>query len=139
MPDIREERMSDAFVKFYLEGPWPFHPVMHRFDAPDFGDPHDHPWAFKSFILHGGYVEEVFDLETGKVERFHRRPGDAIFNEAGHVHRIVELPEGECWTLILPHGWEREPGFYQFRADGVYHRLWHQDAFTLLHPARERA
>lgn len=129
---IREERMSGAFLKFHLEGPWPFHPVMHRFDAPDHGDAHDHPWAFRSIILHGGYVEEVFDLTTGRSEFIHRKPGDSFVNAADHVHRIVDLPEGECWTMILPNAWERTPGFYQVRPDGIYHRFWNQEHFERL-------
>lgn len=127
---IREERMSGAFLKFHMEGPWPFHPVMHRFDAPDRGDPHDHPWTFRSIILHGGYVEEVFDLATGASRLVHRYPGDSFIAEAAHVHRIVELMDGECWTLILPHAAERKPGFYQFRDDGIYHRFWDQGEFV---------
>lgn len=51
--NIREEIMSPDFTKFHLEGPWPFHAVMHRFTQPDHGDPHDHPWSFRSNIGFG--------------------------------------------------------------------------------------
>lgn len=129
IPLIRIEPMSDAFTKFHLEGPWPFHPVIHRFSAPDNGDPHDHPWKFRSIILHGGYREEIFDVATGKSRLVDRKPGDSFINAANHVHRIVELLDGECWTLILPHAWEQESGFYQFREDGAYYRPWHRDEF----------
>jgi len=125
--EIRTEHMNDWFTKYHIEGPWPFNPVFHRFTRADGnGDPHDHPWPFRSVILSGGYREEVFDL-SGKSWFVDRYVGDSFVNEADHIHRIVELFEDECWTMILPQEGGRKPGFYQFREDGAYHRFWDGD------------
>lgn len=121
---LNHEPMSPVFDKWHLNG-LPRAAVLHRFTAPDHGDPHDHPWAFRSFVLSGGYVEQVFDLD-GTSRTFKRMQGDSFFIFADHIHRIIELPAGECWTLILPQPTERVSGFYQFRDDGAWHRPWHR-------------
>ena len=132
---LRHEPMSPVFDKWHVEG-LPIPAVFHRFAAPDLGDPHDHPWSFRSVILTGGYVEEVFDIETGSSRLVSHTVGESFFIEASHIHRIVDLPTGECWTLIMPEGPKlREPGFYQFRQDGAYHRPWHREDFQLFRAA----
>lgn len=127
---IRTEKMSDFFIKHHIEG-LPFSAVLHQFTAPDEGDPHDHPFGFRSFILRGGYVEEIYHL-NGKVTRRVNSVGDSLWFEPSHIHRIIRLMGKECWTLILPTEAVRKPGFYQFQEDGVYHRFWDQKEFTLL-------
>lgn len=132
MCDVRIERMNDHFTKLHL----PDGRVVHRFsaaDGPD-ADPHSHPWPFKSRIIAGGYVEQVFDVDRPHAPpvEIERRPGDVFHNEAGTVHRIIRLLEDECWTVIRPGAHERKPGFYQFRPDGVWHRFWDEPDFTPL-------
>lgn len=125
--DLRVERMSGAMTKLHLGTP--DRPrVVHRFTAPDGGDPHDHAqFGFWSTVIDGSYVEERYQRD-GSCGRIHRRQGDRFYVEPGAIHRIVELPDGECWTMIEPDPHTgRDSGFYQFRADGVWHRLWHQD------------
>ena len=126
MVHITEERMSDAFLKLHIHE-LPFPAVLHRFTAPDLGDPHDHPWPFRTFILHGGYTEEVYDLHGGLIDIRQHHEGDSFLIDAGHIHRITELHGIECWTIILPKpGEARTSGFYQFRDDGAYHRFHHE-------------
>ncbi len=134
MLSLREERMADHFVKRHVEG-LPTAAVIHQFNQVDNGDPHDHPWSFTSFVLHGGYMEEVFDRETGASRLVSRTVGESFFVPATHIHRIVHLPEGECTTIILPGPHEQTSGFYQFRSDGMYHRFWHEPEFRLMAPA----
>lgn len=94
--EIHTEVMCDFFTKYHIKGPWPFHPVFHHFTDVDRGDGHDHPFSFRSIILHGGYTEEIFNKETGG-SRFERREvGDSFFIEATHIHKIVELHDGDC-------------------------------------------
>lgn len=124
------EHMGPHFTKFHLRGPWPFHPVFHRFTQPDFGDPHDHPWSFRSVILHGGYLEEVYNLDGDPVRLIRREVGDSFLIDLNHIHRIVDLPQGECWTMIIPQeGASQKSGFYQFREDAIYHRFWDEPDF----------
>lgn len=127
---LNHEPMSPVFDKWHVGG-LPCAAVFHRFSAPDNGPPHDHPWGFRSIVLVGGYVEQVFQLD-GTSELVRHDPGDSFHIKAGHIHRIVELPQGECWTLILPGPSERTSGFYEFREDGTYYRPWHRPEFERL-------
>ena len=125
---IDTEEMSSVFTKFHLRG-IPTNPVIHHFADIDRGEPHDHPWPFRSIILSGGYVERSFNRD-GSSELIRRYPGDSFRITATHIHRIEELPEGECWTLILPEPLERTSCFWQFREDGPYWREWHSNEWT---------
>ena len=125
---MRIEKMNRRFTKYHLDGPWPFAAVMHRFSGPDLGDPHDHPWSFHSFVLSGGYTEEVFRPDGTSFFADHA-PGSSHFVNASTIHRIVRLHD-ICWTLILPGPPERKSGFYQFREDGTYHRYWDKRKWT---------
>jgi hypothetical protein len=132
------EHVHPGFTKWHLnqagEQPWPFRPVLHHFTTPDVGEPHDHPWDFTTTVLRGAYVEEVWTKElcTGAwlAQRFLRGVGDRVFVNAEHIHRIVELPEGECWTLCEYGPCRRESLFYRFDGDRVITRPWHQAEAT---------
>lgn len=132
MVSLREEQMAHFFTKFHLEG-LPRAAVLHRFTEADGGFPHSHPFAFTSFIIVGGYQEEVFDAKTGFVSRVSRNPGVSFRNEYNHIHRITKLLDGECWTLILPEEWKQTPGFWDFREDGSWYRDWNGE-WALVHP-----
>lgn len=125
---VRVEVMADHMTKYHIEG-LPFPLVLHQFSAPDHGDPHDHPWGFHSFIMKGGYTEEVF-LDDGPQIRYHDE-GDSFYISSDHIHRITSLNGGgECWTAILPQpGEPRTSGFYQFEDGKIYHRFWHEGEF----------
>lgn len=144
---IRVEHMADFFTKYHLnpdgEAPWPFYPVLHRFTQPDSGDEyHDHPFAFRSVVLQGGYLEEVVTFENSKV--FHpdgrvdlvskaqvttisRLVGDSFIVPANHIHRIIELPQGECWTMIIAEPKVQEPAFYRIREGMLERRQWNEE------------
>ena len=114
------EPMSPAMTKFHIDAP----AVLHRFTAPDVGDFHDHPWPFSSQVLSGGYVEEVLDLDTLGTSMVLRQPGDVFEITAQHVHRIVRLLDGDCWTAIRPGPWERKSGFWRVRGGRAEFRTW---------------
>lgn len=129
MLELRHENMSPVFDKWHVGG-LAVPVVFHRFTGPDLGDPHDHPWAFKSLILSGGYREEIYDLDgTCRIEL--RSQGDFFYVPSRRIHRIVELPTGTCETMILPDGGVyRKPGFYQFRDGVAFHRFWDSQEWT---------
>lgn len=127
---LNHEPMGSHFDKWHVEG-LPRSAVFHRFTAADLGDPHDHPWGFHSFVVSGGYVEEVFEVD-GSSRFVLRSPGESFYVPAAHIHRLVELIGGECWTIILPGQPERDSGFYQFRDGQAYHRPWHRADFQPL-------
>jgi hypothetical protein len=121
---VRVERMSRAFTKYHLDDGR----ALHRFKAEEpHATPHDHPWGFETEILDGGYVEEVFYLDPSggwHSELQHRIPGKTYTVDATHIHRIVELPSGECWTLVRAGHPARETRFWRF-GDTVQSRAWH--------------
>lgn len=97
--------MSKAFIKSYLLG-MPFAAVIHSFLDIDQGDAHDHPFAFTSNILYGGYTEQIFFLtEEGlwSTKIIERKPGDTFRVEATRIHKIIALPLGKCYTIIHLH------------------------------------
>jgi hypothetical protein len=127
---VRVERMSRAFTKYHLDDGR----ALHRFTREEpHAAPHDHPWSFETTIIDGGYVEEVFHLDAGggwHSELVHRHPGTSYRVIADHIHRIVELPEGECWTLVSSGLHERETRFWRF-GDAVWSRAWHERRWHL--------
>lgn len=71
---------------------------------------HDHPFAFLSLILRGGYVEHRADGSS----RTCRAPA-LVFRRAETLHRL-ELLDGPTWTFVVTGPRRREWGF--MTADG---------------------
>lgn len=60
---------------------------------------HDHPFAYITLILKGGYVE-VQPHPDGEYIT-HRPPGSLLFRRATSLHRLI-VPEGKtCTTLFI--------------------------------------
>ena len=124
--DLRVERMAPHMVKLHLGTPDKPR-VVHWMSAPDWGDPHDHAqFGFWSSVLAGSYVEERYRRD-GSFERIHRRQGDRFYVEPDAIHRIVDLPDGECWTVIEP---DPHTGcassFYRWQDGQMLTRFWHE-------------
>lgn len=134
---IRVERMSPAFVKYHLDDGR----ALHRFTRPEpFANPHDHPWPFETQILAGGYVEEVFTFHPDggwRSELAERRPGTTHQIAADHIHRIVELPMQESWTLVRAGAHERTTHFWRF-GDVVQRRAWNARRWSVHKPPVRR-
>ena len=92
-----------------------------KFLKSDPDDLHDHPWAFRTLILAGGYWEFT---DEGK---FWRGPLSYNYAPANTFHR-VELDKNVpyCWTLFIPSKSFKEWGFKT--ANGW---LKHDDYFSL--------
>lgn len=127
MLPVREERMSAAMTKWHLgPGVTGNAMVLHRFSGPDTGPHHDHPFDCRSYILHGGYDEEVMHPD-GRIEVRQHRPGDVVEIPHDHVHRIIRLHEAECLTLYEVLGPKvQESGFFEWRDGSMWHRKWHE-------------
>lgn len=72
---------------------------------------HDHPWASRSLILEGGYVE----VTPGGV--FERMPGDLIERTAEAAHRLILRRDAggmaiPCVSLFFTGPRERDWGFH---------------------------
>lgn len=84
-------------------------------------DPHNHPWRFSTYVIAGGYIDEVWKKnEDGTASFSHYEdcvPGKAYEREPDHIHRVM-IPEGKtAWTLVFRGTRTKEWGF--FTKDGL--------------------
>lgn len=130
MLHVTHERMSDHMAKWHLGRGETGNPlVLHKFSGPDAGPHHDHPFSCRSYILAGGYDEEVL-MPDGRIELRQHRPGDVVDIPHDHVHRIVHLPEGEALTLYEVLGPKvQESGFFEWRDGRMFQRRWNETEF----------
>ncbi len=131
MLNIETEIMSDELTKHHIKE-LPFDAVIHHFTATDKGSPHDHPFAFTSHILSGGYIERVYTVDENGLwarEYIFRKAGTVHTIEATHIHEIVELPDDECYTLIIPHEKVREWRCWKFDENESVSRAWWEGDF----------
>lgn len=122
--EIKEIPLGPNMTKYHFEQPGI--PAMHHIRAPDLGDPHDHPFGMHSFILFGGYREEIFDSRTGLSYFVNHRKGESFWIPATRIHRIVELFEGEAWTITLPGEFVHEWGSWKWIDGNPHKKTWGQ-------------
>lgn len=124
--------MTAVFTKHHLRG-LPFDAVIHHFSEKDQNEHiHDHPFSFTTHILQGSYVEriyEIFEDGTYIASDHHRKESTVHFVSANTSHEIIDLPEGECFTLIKPNHKEKETYFYKFEDGKAFKRKWNQRIF----------
>jgi hypothetical protein len=118
IPDRRTgEDYMDRYYIFLKDRKWfPFNATMHRIKKSD--DPifHDHPWAYLTIVLKGGYWEHtpVFNKEGKKIAEFStwRGPGSVIMRKSNEYHWL-ELDEsvGPATTLFFMGPQQRDWGF----------------------------
>lgn len=115
---LSKEPYLERYYIFLKDRTWfPFNIFLHRFLKSDPDSPHDHPWAYITFIIKGGYWEYVpaYDMNghiTGETK---------IWRGAGHMrrchaqsyHRIEIEPGVDCWTIFIPGRKVRDWGFLE--------------------------
>ena len=104
---IEDEPYLERFYIFLRNRKYfPFNIFIHRFLKSDPDDLHDHPWAFASIILFGGYWEYT------ENEKNWRGPLSFRYASANTFHRI-ELDKNipYCWTIFIPFMSTRDWGF----------------------------
>lgn len=75
--------------------PLPISIRMHYIAMPDEGPEHDHPWAARSIILKGWYLEE----RNGAA--YLRATGSTSTLKFGEFHKITQVSPRGCWTLFI--------------------------------------
>lgn len=118
IPDRRTgEDYMHRYYLFLKDRSWfPFNLTLHKIVKSD--DPifHDHPWAFMTIVLKGGYWEHtpVFDKNGKIIAEFTtwKGPGSIIKRKANEFHWL-ELDEnvGPATTLFFMGPQERKWGF----------------------------
>lgn len=107
--DIVKEGKGLYLRRFYLGRLFGWRLFLHYIArSDDDRDPHDHPWDFATFILKGGYVEEI-DMPHA-MDVIIAKPGTLHFRAAQHTHQIT-LRRGPAWTLVLAGPPKRSWGF----------------------------
>lgn len=80
---------------------------------------HDHPWAFISLVLAGGYDEEIpAGGYPGRIRFIARNRGHIAYRPALWRHRVILRPDGNggvfpCCTLVFMFPRSRSWGFWR--------------------------
>lgn len=108
--------------------------LHHIYKSDDDRYPHDHPWAFDTFVLAGGYLNHEYPYKFIEAEptrqRVDIRPnrvyniirardpivtaalvGHAYRRERLHCHLLKLHPGKTAWTLVRTRGQNRPWGF----------------------------
>jgi hypothetical protein len=73
---------------------------LHHFHRGDEDEvPHNHPWAYWSLILWGGYFEAT-PCRLGREILIWFGPLSFLSRAASWAHRVVLPPGRKCWTLV---------------------------------------
>jgi len=103
---LRKERINGGYRWRLASIGW-FGVYLHHFvDDGWLRDMHDHPYRLISIGLLGKYREE-----TPSGVRIYRAPWVRSF-PASHIHRIVMVDGGSCWTIMITLKPVRSWGFW---------------------------
>lgn len=104
-------------TRYYLAGhrtsKWAL--MLHHFHRSDADrDLHDHPWAFWSLILLGGYWEVTPQKGLYPLRKMRwYKPWSLLRRPATWVHLVrLNKTTDRVWTLVLRFGYERQWGFH---------------------------
>lgn len=148
-PDYDEPEQNYMTRWRVIAAPW-FGLYVHRLAKPDPRPTlHDHPWPFISFVLRGGYTEDVGtrpDAErsspvTGRRTRSWR-PGSCHLMRKDDAHAITALRRSPTWTVLLVGKRQRpEPSWGYWDDDGwtAWDRHRHAADFAAAEAARRQS
>jgi hypothetical protein len=144
-PDVENPTRTFMVRWRLVQTPW-FGLYVHRLNAPDRRTTlHDHPWPFVSFVLRGGYTEEI-GIRAGRRGRgpvVGRRlrswgPGSVHRMRRTDAHTITWLHRTPTWTLVLVGRRATDPGWGYWDETGwtPHDRHPHGVEFAAAHAAR---
>jgi len=95
---VDEEPYLERYYLFLKDRTtFPFNIFLHKFLKSDPDDLHNHPWAYLTFILRGGYWEYTKDGKLWYAPFTYR------YAPANTFHRIeLDPTKPACWTLFIP-------------------------------------
>lgn len=123
IPNIDDPKTDYLWRIRIVQTPW-FGVYLHKLNTPDARHVlHNHPWAFTSFVLKGGYTEFVpgpggspESTAPHAVARKVNRINVKRFNNS--YHWISELDRTPTWTLVFVGRRRRVWGYLE--PDGTY-------------------
>lgn len=106
---IRDRRSNEDYLhRYYLflkdRKQFPFNVVLHRIVRSDDPIMHDHPWAYTTIILAGGYWEHTMQWnDDGSFDdvRTWKGPGSIIHRKAHEYHWLELDNERPATTLFF--------------------------------------
>ena len=98
------------------------HQILRSDEDPDM---HDHPFAFVSLVLRGGYFERVRTAE-GQMYGATRRPLSIVWHPTSDFHRL-KVPARGAWTLVFAGPRTHEPWGYWTSKGWVDHARYRAD------------
>jgi hypothetical protein len=115
MDRVNNEPYLERYYVFLKDrNHFPFNIFVHKFLKSDPDDLHDHPWAYFTFILKGGYYEwqPIFNgICVIGQRKVWRGTGHFRLCRSNSLHRIELKEDTPCWTLFMPFAKVREWGF----------------------------
>lgn len=120
---ITREDKKPYLIRYSLFSCRFFSVKIHKILLSDYDCHHDHPWAFISLILRGGYVEHstrkvkyvpcapfyMWEVREVKVSRLYG-PGSILYRPAEFTHKLeIHQP---AWTFVITFKKVREWGFH---------------------------
>lgn len=97
------EHLTNYMGRWWLVRPSRFLPfsirVHHILRADKDRTPHNHPWAFRSIVLRGWYLEELETLNGTSTKVV--MEGDTYERTIDQYHRIAHVPRGGVLTLFI--------------------------------------
>lgn len=104
--DIGWKDIGETFIRYDLFKCRWFNLYLHRLIAETpHAQCHNHPWAFLTIILKGGYNE--YTTSSGWLWR---APGTVLWRPAKHAHNVTTGKSG-MWSLVITGPKNREWGF----------------------------
>lgn len=100
----------------------PFAVRLHHIKQPD-ADPylHDHPWNWRTVVLHGWYAEETVFGDVRVMMQ-----GMSKASKAETFHTIVAVSSGGVWTLFITGRCRNRWGFMTINEFGVPRKVHHK-------------
>ena len=111
---------KDYMHRYYLflkdRATFPFNVTLHRIVKSDEPFLHDHPWAYMTIILKGGYWENTIEGRTWKG------PGSVIKRGAQDFHWLELENEQPVTTLFFMGPQKREWGFLNSNNEWIHYK-----------------
>lgn len=90
--------------------------IHHILRADHARDPHNHPWAFRTIILRGWYLEtreepQVMDGRLYHQTSYWRTAGDTATLGADDFHHVSKVSDGGVYTLFISWRYKHTWGF----------------------------
>lgn len=121
VPDLKDPSKDYLWRLRILQTPW-FGIYLHKLCGPDErASLHNHPWAFISFVLKGGYMEFVpgpFYAKSRYIKRVNVKRFGSKKNPLSSFHWIAELDRTPTWTLVFVGRRRRVWGYLE--RDGIF-------------------